>query len=180
MKLIQNFKCHEKALLLFLTLAPLGLLAGAYYLQVYLHEDPCPLCIIQRYLFLATSIFSFLALMTSLKDKLCTKSFFELLAFVATVIGVGVAFHHVDIQAHPSFNCGFDQLEPIVDGLLPAKIWPLFFKVSGLCETPYPPILGLSVPQWSFVAFSVFSLILIYIAIMNIIVKRKTKCVRCS
>lgn len=180
MKIIQNFKCYEKALLLFLTIAPLCLLASAFYLQVYLHEDPCPLCIIQRYFFLATSIFSFLAFLFSLKNRLCTKSFFELLSFISTVIGACVAFHHVDIQLHPAFNCGFDTLEPIVDGLLPAQIWPLFFKVSGLCETPYPPILGLSIPQWSFVCFTVFSLVLVFLAIMNIIIKKRSKCIKCA
>lgn len=178
MNFIKYFKCHEKAFLLFLTIVPLLLLGGAFYLQVYQHEDPCPLCIIQRYFFLATSIFAFLAYLT--KNRLCTKSFFELLTFIATVIGASVAFHHVDIQMHPSFNCGFDTLQPIVDGLLPAKILPLFFKVSGLCETAYPPIFGLSIPQWSFVFFTLFSVGLVYLAIMNIVVKRKMKCAKCS
>jgi disulfide bond formation protein DsbB len=30
--------------------------------------------------------------------------------------------------------------------------------VAGLCETLYPPILGLSLPQWALAAFSVIFL----------------------
>ncbi|MNI97813.1 disulfide bond formation protein B [compost metagenome] len=44
-------------------------------------------------------------------------------------------------------------LQPIVDGLPLAKIFPLVFQVDGFCATPYPPVLGLSLAQWALVAF---------------------------
>jgi len=65
------------------------------------------------------------------------------------------AARHVYVQARPGFSCGFDALQPLVDGLPPAQWLPGVFKVAGLCETPYPPILGLSLPQWSLIAFVV-------------------------
>jgi disulfide bond formation protein DsbB len=68
------------------------------------------------------------------------------------------AARHVYIQARPGFSCGFDTLQPIVDNLPPARWLPQVFKVAGLCETPYPPILGLSLPQWSLVAFAIIFL----------------------
>ncbi|MNH31052.1 disulfide bond formation protein B [compost metagenome] len=50
-------------------------------------------------------------------------------------------------------SCGIDTLQPIVDDLPLAKLWPLVFQVDGFCSTPYPPILGLSLAQWALVAF---------------------------
>jgi Disulfide bond formation protein DsbB. len=46
-------------------------------------------------------------------------------------------------------SCGIDTLQPIVDDLPLAKLWPLAFQVDGFCSTPYPPILGLSLAQWA-------------------------------
>jgi protein dithiol:quinone oxidoreductase len=63
------------------------------------------------------------------------------------------AVRHVYVQANPGFSCGFDALQPIVDSLPPAHWLPGVFKVAGLCETAYPPILGLTLPMWALVGF---------------------------
>jgi protein dithiol:quinone oxidoreductase len=78
---------------------------------------------------------------------------------LVALIGGGVAVHHLDIQLHPGFSCGFDTLEPIVDGLPPAHWLPAVFKVSGLCETVYPPIFGILLPGWSLIAFAVIAVV---------------------
>ena len=57
------------------------------------------------------------------------------------------------ILANPAVSCGLDALQPIVDGLPLAAIFPLGFQVDGFCSTPYPPVLGLSLAQWALVAF---------------------------
>jgi len=51
---------RERTLLVLLGLICVGLVAGALYLQYFKREDPCPLCIIQRYFFLLVAIFAFL------------------------------------------------------------------------------------------------------------------------
>ena len=50
---------RERSLLVLLGFVCLGLVGGALYLQFAKHEDPCPLCIIQRYLFLLIALFAF-------------------------------------------------------------------------------------------------------------------------
>ena len=55
-------------------------------------------------------------------------------------------------------------LQPIVDDLPLAKIFPLGFQVDGFCSTPYPPVLGLSLAQWALVAF-VLTVILVPLGI---------------
>jgi len=143
---------RERSLLVLLGLICVGLVAGALYLQYFKREDPCPLCIIQRYFFLLVAIFAFLgAFFNSWRGV----RLLEVLAGLSALAGIVTAARHVYVQARPGFSCGFDALQPLVDGLPPAQWLPGVFKVAGLCETPYPPILGLSLPQWSLIAFVV-------------------------
>ena len=116
-----------------------------------MHEDPCPLCIIQRYFFLLIAIFAFLgARFNSWRGV----RLLEVLVALSALGGIVTAARHVYVQANPGFSCGFDALQPVVDSCRPALAAGVF-KVAGLCETPYPPILGLSLPKWSLVAFVV-------------------------
>ncbi|WP_116136712.1 disulfide bond formation protein B [Trinickia diaoshuihuensis] len=131
----------------------LALVAGAVWIQVALHEDPCPLCIIQRYLFVLIAALAFAASVGGRRAPL-----WRVLALAAALTGAAVAARHVYVQAHPSFSCGFDALEPVVDGLPPAHWVPVLFKVAGLCETSYPPIVGLTLPMWAFVFFAAIAL----------------------
>ena len=146
---------RERRLLILLGLISLGLVGGALFLQFGLHEDPCPLCIVQRYFFVLIGLFSFVGARAQGWRGIAS---FEVLVVVAAVYGIVAAARHVYIQAHPSFSCGFDALQPLVDSLPPAQWLPQAFKVAGLCETPYPPILGLTLPQWSLMAFAVIFL----------------------
>ena len=143
---------RERMLLVLLGLICVGLVAGALYLQFVEHEDPCPLCIIQRYFFLLIAIFAFLG--ARLRGWGGVR-LLELLALLSAAGGIATAARHVFVQSHPNFSCGFDALQPLVDGLPPAHWLPSVFKVAGLCETPYPPILGISLPGWSLIGFVV-------------------------
>ena len=118
-------------------------------------EDPCPLCIIQRYFFVLIAVFAFLG--AGLRGWRGV-AVLEAMVALSALGGIVAAARHVYIQARPGFSCGFDTLQPIVDSLPPARWLPQVFKVAGLCETPYPPILGLSLPQWSLVAFAIIFL----------------------
>jgi disulfide bond formation protein DsbB len=142
---------RERTLLVLLGLICVGLVAGALYLQYFRREDPCPLCIIQRYFFLLIAIFAFLG--ARFKGWGGVR-LLEGMATLASLGGIVAAGRHVYVLAHPGFSCGFDALQPLVDSLPPASWLPGVFKVAGLCETPYPPILGLSLPAWSLIAFA--------------------------
>ncbi|SIT48590.1 Disulfide bond formation protein B [Paraburkholderia piptadeniae] len=149
---------RERSLLVLLGLVCVALVGGALYLQFVEHEDPCPLCIIQRYFYLLIAVFAFIG--ATMRGWRGVRAL-EALALISALAGVATAARHVYVQSHPNFSCGFDALQPIVDGLPPARWLPGVFKVAGLCETPYPPILGLSLPQWSLVGFAVAFLALV-------------------
>ncbi|QXI29511.1 disulfide bond formation protein B [Pseudomonas vanderleydeniana] len=141
---------REKRFLVLLGGICLALIGGALYMQVVLGEAPCPLCILQRYALLFIAIFAFIGAAMPTRRSL---SVLEGLAWLSAIGGLAVAGRHVYIQAFPQVSCGIDVLQPIVDGLPLAKLFPLGFQVDGFCETPYPPVLGLSLAQWALVAF---------------------------
>ncbi|WJF90971.1 disulfide bond formation protein B [Paraburkholderia bonniea] len=141
---------RERLLLVLLGLACLGLVGGALYFQYVRHEDPCPLCILQRYFFLLIALFAFLG--ARFKQWIGIRVL-EAMAALAAAAGIATAARHVYVQANPGFSCGFDALQPVVDSLPPATWLPGVFKVGGLCETLYPPVLGISLPGWSLLAF---------------------------
>ena len=136
----------------------LGLVGFALYLQHMEGQMPCPLCVIQRYLFilLALVCFIFAAL-----PRGAAKAG-AVLGILTALGGAGVAGWHVWVKAHPSVSCGIDPLETALNRYPTAELLPFVFKADGLCSTEYPPILGLSTPQWSLIWFLAFALILIW------------------
>jgi disulfide bond formation protein DsbB len=155
---------RERSLLVLLGLICVALVGGALYLQFGLREDPCPLCIIQRYFFLLIAIFAFLG--ARFKNWRGVR-LLEVMAALSALAGIVTAARHVYVQANPGFSCGFDALQPVVDSLPPAHWLPSVFKVAGLCETVYPPILGLTLPMWSGVGFIVAFVALVLSLVRN-------------
>lgn len=140
----------ERRLLVLLGVVSLGLVGGALYFQFVRGEDPCPLCILQRYGFLFIALFSFIA--AAFPHRGAGRRLFIGLALLSSIGGMVAAGKHVWVLSSLQ-SCGFDTLQPIVDSLPPAHWLPALFKTAGLCETPYPPILGLSLPAWALIGF---------------------------
>ena len=146
----------EKRFLALLGLICLALIGGALYMQIVLGEAPCPLCILQRYALLLIALFAFIgvAMPTRRSITVC-----EVLVVLSAIGGIVAAARHVYILSNPAVSCGLDVLQPIVDGLPLAAIFPLGFQVDGFCSTPYRPVLGLSLAQWALVAFVLTTLL---------------------
>jgi disulfide bond formation protein DsbB len=142
---------RERGLLILLGLVCLGLIGGALYLQFGKGEDPCPLCIIQRYFFVLIAIFAFAG---ATRRRWSSIAAYETLILIAAAAGIVAAVRHLYVQLNPGFSCGFDALQPVVDSLPPAHWLPSVFKVAGLCETVYPPILGILLPGWALIGFA--------------------------
>ena len=120
---ILDLSAKHRALVLLFSVA---LFAGALYFQYIERQDPCPLCIIQRYCLLLIAIFSLLgARMSGWRGV----RVFEALAALSALGGIVAAAKLVYVQANPGFSCGFDRLQPVVDALPPAHWLPGVFKV---------------------------------------------------
>ncbi len=133
-------------------LACAGLLGFAYYSQVVLHLEPCPLCIFQRVGVFALGVVFLLA---AVHDPLRVgRRIYALLLGLAALATAGVALRHLYIQSLPPGSvaaCGAS-----LDFML--KVFPLtdvLVKVltgSGECARVSWRLLGLSMPAWVLLA----------------------------
>jgi len=132
------------------------LLAVALYLQHVMNMLPCPLCVIQRYAFAVVAIVCLIAARLGGNGQRTGAG----LAALAALAGLGTAGWHLWIKAHPAVSCGIDPLETSLNTIPTARLLPFLFQADGLCTTEYAPILGLSIPQWSFIWFAIFAIAL--------------------
>ena len=145
--------------LLIISLVSFALVGVAVYLQHAHDMLPCPLCVIQRYLFLATGIG---ALAGALSGKIRAGAGVALLAALG---GLAVVGKHLYILAHPGFSCGIDPMETVLNKIPTATILPWLFKAEGLCENATDGLFGLSIPQWSAAWFVLLSLSLVWVLV---------------
>lgn len=147
---------NSRSVMLGVAMISLALLAFALYLQHVENMLPCPLCIIQRYAFVAVALFCLIGASLPAPAQKAT----AILGWLSAVCGAGVAGWHMWIQAHPAVSCGIDPLETSLNTIPTATLLPFMFKADGLCSAGYAPILGLSIPQWSFAWFAIFAIAL--------------------
>ena len=143
-----------RSLLLSIAAASFGLIAVALYLQHGLDMLPCPLCVIQRYLFLAIGVAALAGACTS-KPRIGAG-----VGLLAALGGLYYAGHHLWVLAHPGLSCGIDPMETFLNKIPTATYLPFLFRADGLCEDALAPWFGLSIPQWSFLWFGIFTLAL--------------------
>lgn len=147
----------SRSLLFLIAFASIGLLAFALYLQFYQDMQPCPLCVLQRYAYVALAVF---CLVGAIGNAPKLGAGFGL---VAALGGAGVAIKHLWVKAHPEVSCGIDPLETLLNITATADLWPAMFRADGMCTADTAPILGLSIPVWSLVWFVMFTLTLLVI-----------------
>ncbi|MDP5009531.1 MAG: disulfide bond formation protein B [Glaciimonas sp.] len=149
----------SKSILLSVAAIALAIVGAALYLQHIQGLQPCPLCVLQRYAFVAIALICLVCAGMPSGVRKAGAGF----GIVAALSGAATAGWHLWVIANPSTDCGRDALEAPMNALPMAKLLPSVFQVDAfaLCSTPYNPILGLSIPQWSLVWFVVIIVILL-------------------
>ncbi|WP_034299785.1 disulfide bond formation protein B [Herbaspirillum sp. RV1423] len=145
----------SKLLLLSVAVICIALLGVALYLQIVEEMLPCPLCIIQRYFFVAIAIICIIFAFLPAESARTGAG----LGLLGALGGIATAGWHLWVQAHPGTSCGIDPLETSLNTIPTANLFPMLFKADGLCATPYP-FLGLSIPQWSLIWFAIIAILL--------------------
>jgi protein dithiol:quinone oxidoreductase len=133
----------SRSLLLAIASICLALIGAALYLQHVKNLLPCPLCVIQRYLFLAIALCCFVGAIGD-KPRLGAS-----LGLLGALGGLGVVGKHLWVLAHPGLSCGIDPMETVLNKIPTATMLPWLFQADGLCEDARDTVLGLSIPQWS-------------------------------
>lgn len=142
----------QRTVWLAIAVAAFGGVLVALALQHFEDLDPCPLCIVQRYLHLAVAACALAAALTpSWTSRLC-----GLGAIAAALGGAGVASHQVWMQQNPLVaRCGV-QVYRLVNESLLAHWLPAVFRGVGDCLATDWYLFGLSMPAWSLVLFCTF------------------------
>ncbi len=140
-----------------------GLIAFALYLQYFRGLDPCPLCMIQRVIFIALGFVFLVAGIAGPRGAV--RRLFGVLTTLLAVTGVGFAARHVWLQWYPPDfeSCTadlFTQLERLPFGSVIQRA----LYATGDCAKVDWTLLGLSIAQWSFLWFVALTLLsLVYL-----------------
>ncbi|MDR1708330.1 MAG: disulfide bond formation protein B [Candidatus Accumulibacter sp.] len=139
----------------------LGLLAGALIIGDVFRVMPCYLCNFQRFLYM---LLIFFGLCGVLLPRL--RRAWALFSALTALGGVAAAAQQSWMQYAPqeSIECGFSDPTPVerfVDWL--GGLWPSMFMVTGLCKDKDWTILGLTLANWSALAFLALAAIALWL-----------------
>ena len=146
-----------RRLLALVSVGCVALLAFGLYLQHVVGLEPCPMCIVQRYVLVLVAIVSGLTAITPKSRLLIAGS--SLLVLLSG-FGAFVAARQSFLQWYPPeiASCGRDFYGMIETFPLQRAI-PMIFKGSGDCAKVDWTFLGGSIANWSFVCFVVIGLV---------------------
>lgn len=143
----------------------LGLIGGALYLQYGLREDPCPLCMIQRVIFIAIGVLFFIAAVHNAGRA--GRWIYSTLIALTALGGVGVASRHIWLQHLPKDQvpaCG-PGLEFMLQNFPMAEVWQELMHGSGECATKGWTFLGLGLPELAMTWYVILGFLAIFIAV---------------
>jgi disulfide bond formation protein DsbB len=146
-------------------LSVFGLIGGALYLQYGLREDPCPLCMVQRVIFIAIGVLFFAAAIHN-AGRIGRWVYSTLIAFTA-LGGIAVASRHIWIQHLPKDQvpaCG-PGLDFMLQNFPMAEVWQELMHGSGECATKGWTFLGLGLPELALTWYVFLGLWAIFIAV---------------
>ena len=126
-----------------------ALMAYALFVQYGLHEEPCPLCILQRVAVIATGVL-FLAAALANPAGQGLRRLFGALIVLAALAGIGVAARHIFVINAPAGSvaeCGAS-LDYLMDVLPLHEVLGKVLSGSGECAKVTWRFLGLSMPTW--------------------------------
>jgi disulfide bond formation protein DsbB len=161
-------KCGSRLVYLAIFLVCTGLIGFALYLQHSLGLEPCPMCILQRYAFIAVGVIALAAAIQN--PALLGRRIYSALLCVVAATGGGVAIRHVYLEHYPPkiFDCGAD-VGFMLESFPLTQVLPMIFRGTGDCTKVPWRFLGLSIAEWSLICFA----LLIVAAIVAAVVKRR-------
>ena len=137
-------------------LAAVALVAGGVILAHTLNLAACPLCILQRMLYLLLALEAIAAWLLAGSPHPTLPGRAAVLLMAATALtGAGIATYQTWLQRFATgVSCTADQpwWEEFVNWA--GSQWPLLFEASGLCSEAGWKFLGLSIAEWSLIAFT--------------------------
>lgn len=125
------------------------LFSAALYLQYVLREEPCPLCMLQRVIFIVIGVL-FLVAALHHPLRLGARIYSALIALFA-LGGIATAARHIWLQHLPKDQvpaCG-PGLDYLLQNFPLAEVWQELMHGSGECAEKGWTFLTLGIPEWS-------------------------------
>jgi len=149
--LFQILDSYPRRVYALMALTCIGLLAFGLYLQHMVGLEPCPMCIVQRYVFVLVALSAVAAAaLPAWRAGVVLGGVILILACA----GAFVAARQSWLQWYPPevFTCGRD-LYGMIEAFPLQRVVPMVFKGSGDCSAVDWTFLGGSIANWSFVCF---------------------------
>lgn len=130
-----------------------GLMGFGLFLQYVKHQDPCPLCMVQRVVFVA--ILAVYALAALHGPKRVGERLYATLVAMLSLLGVGVAARHIWIQNLPKDQvpaCG-PGLDYMLETMPMSDVLKQLMHGSGECAAKGWTFLTLGIPEWALVCY---------------------------
>ena len=141
-----------------------GLILYALYLQYYEYQDPCPLCLLQRVVYIALMVVFLLGALHG--PRRTAAVVYSTLLVLVSLIGAGIAGRHVWLQHLPKDKvpeCG-PGLGYILDRFPLVNALEKIFRGSGECAEAGWRLMGLSIAEWSLVWFILLGAYAVFVA----------------
>lgn len=142
-----------------------GLMGFGLFLQYVKHQDPCPLCMVQRVIFIIILALYLLALLHG--PKRVGERVYAVLIGLFSLSGVGVAARHIWIQHLPLDQvpaCG-PGLDYMLETMPMADVLKQLMHGSGECAAKGWTFLTLGIPEWSLLCYLVLGVWVVLIAL---------------
>jgi disulfide bond formation protein DsbB len=143
-----------RSLFLLAFLASVAIMAGALVLEHYVGLAPCPLCIVQR---ISLILFGLVCLVAAVHGpQALGRRLYALLALLFAGFGAGTAARQIWLQGLPADqlpSC-LPSLEYMLDVLPLQEMVRLLLHGTADCAEVGWTLFGLSVPEWSLLAFA--------------------------
>lgn len=144
---------NPRSLFLLAFLGCLALMGGALYLEHVVGLNPCPLCIVQR---IFVMLFAIVCLIAAIHAPARTgRRVYAVLALLCAAGGAGTAARQVWLQSVPAdqLEACLPSLEFMMEALPLQDIVSLVFHGTADCAEVTWTLFGLSLPEWSLLAF---------------------------
>ena len=142
-----------------------GLMGFGLYLQYIKHQDPCPLCMVQRVIFII--ILGLFALAMLHGPKRAGSRIYAALIVLFSLAGIGVAARHIWIQNLPKDQvpaCG-PGLDYMLETMPMAELLKQLMHGSGECAAKGWTFLTLGIPQWALLSYIALGIWAVLIAL---------------
>ena len=148
-----------RRVLALISVACVAMLAFGMYLQHVVGLEPCPMCIVQRYLYILVLLLA----LAGWAGKGCRWHAATYALILPTALaGAFVAARQSWLQWYPPefYSCGRD-FYGMIENYPIGRAIPMIFRGSGDCTAIDWTFLGGSIANWSFLCFVGFGLVLL-------------------